>query len=347
MSERALWLLLLCAPSLYAQAVSATLVGTITDASGGVIANAKITIVETGTGVTYSRDSNASGNFTFPSLPPGRYNVTASIAGFKKEQRLGVEIVLDTTTRVDLQLQPGNVVETIEVTAAAAALQSDRANTGSSLAAAQVEELPLGVNRNFQGLLDLVPGTTPASFQNSQFYNAASTLQTESNGQMRQANSFQIEGVDDNGLTRNLQILIPPAEAIQTVDISTSNHDSELGFSSGAVTNVMLKSGTNNYHGSAYEFLQNSAMDARSFFNPSVGHLAYNYVGGTLGGPIRRNKIFFFVDYLRSMDHEANTNLITIPSVAFRSGDLSAVSTAIYNPFTGNPDGSNRTPFSQ
>ncbi len=267
------------------------------------------------------------------------------MAGFKKEERPAVEILLDTTTRVNLQLQPGALVETVEV-AAAPALQSDRANTGSSLAAAQVADLPLGVNRNFQGLLDLVPGTTPASFQNSQFYNAASTLQTESNGQMRQANSFQIEGVDDNGLTRNLQILIPPAEAIQTVDISTSNHDSELGFSSGAVTNVMLKSGTNHYHGSLYEFLQNSALDARSFFNPSVGHLAYNYVGATLGGPIKKNKLFFFFfDYLRSMDHEANTNLVTIPSMAFRSGDLSAAATAIYNPFTGNPDGSNRAPF--
>jgi hypothetical protein len=107
----------------------------------------------------------------------------------------------------------------------------------------------------------------------------------------------------------------------------------------------MLKSGTNHYHGSLYEFLQNSALDARSFFNPSVGHLAYNYVGATLGGPIKKNKLFFFVDYLRSMDHEANTNLVTIPSMAFRSGDLSAAATAIYNPFTGNPDGSNRAPF--
>jgi hypothetical protein len=203
----------------------------------------------------------------------------------------------------------------------------------------------MGVNRNYQSLLDLVPGTTPATFDHSQFYNASSSLQTESNGQMRQANTYQIEGVDNNERSRNLQVLVPPAEAIQTVDISTSNHDSELGFGGGAVTNVMLKSGTNAYHGSAYEFLQNSDMNARAFFNPSVGHLAYNYVGAAIGGPVKRNKIFFFLDYLRSMDHEANTNLETIPSMAFRSGDISAVTTTIYNPFTGNADGSNRTPF--
>jgi hypothetical protein len=127
------------------------------------------------------------------------------------------------------------------------------------------------VNRNYQSLLDLVPGTTPATFDHSQFYNAASSLQTESNGQMRQANNYQIEGVDNNERARNLQVLVPPAEAIQTVDISTSNHDSEPGFGGGALTNVMLKSGTNLYHGSAYEFLQNSDMNARAFFNRQSG----------------------------------------------------------------------------
>jgi hypothetical protein len=208
-----------------------------------------------------------------------------------------------------------------------------------------VEELPLGVNRNFQNLLNLAPGTTEAAFTNPQFFNASSSLQTEVNGQMRQGNNYQIEGIDNNERSRNLQILIPPAEAIQAVDISTSNHDSELGLSSGAVTNVILKSGSNNYHGAIYEFLQNSNLDARSFFNPSVGHLAYNYVGANLGGPIRKGKLFFFVDYLRSMDHEANTNLVTIPSTPFRSGDLSAATTVIYNPFSGNPDGTGREPF--
>ena len=149
-------------------------------------------------------------------------------------------------------------------------------------------------------------------------------------------NNFQIEGIDNNERTGLLQILITPAEAIQTVNISTTNHDPELGRATGAVTNVTIKSGTNLYHGSAYEFLQNSALDARAFFNPSVGHLAYNYFGGNVGGPIRHNKLFFFANYFRTEDHEANTNLMTIPSVLFRAGDLSGdPGHQVYDPATG------------
>ncbi len=128
-------------------------------------------------------------------------------------------------------------------------------------------------------------------------------------------NSYQIEGIDDNERTGLLQILVPPIEAIQTVDVSTSNFEAELGRASGANTNVILKSGTNDFHGAAYEFLRNSELNARNFFDASVGHLAYNYFGGNVGGPIKKNKIFFFGDYLKVNDHEANTNLGTIPPV--------------------------------
>ena len=163
---------------------------------------------------------------------------------------------------------------------------------------------------------------------------------------MREGNNYMIEGTDDNERTGLLQILIPPIESIQTVDVSLSNHDPELGRASGAVMNVILKSGSNQMHGAAYEFLQNSDFNARSFFNPSVGHLAYNYVGGNVSGAIRKNKLFFFADYLRVMDHEANTNLVTIPPDPWRTGDLSASATTIYDPATGNPlDGTGRAPF--
>jgi hypothetical protein len=182
--------------------------------------------------------------------------------------------------------------------------------------------------------------------QHSQFFNASSSLQTEVNGQPRQENNFMIEGTDDNERTGLLQIYIPPIEAIQTVDVSLTNHDPEMGRAAGAVVNVVLKSGTNQWHGAGYEFLQNSDFNARSFFNPSVGHLAYNYVGGNIGGPLRKNKLFLFADYLRVMDHEGNTNLVTIPPNPWRTGDLSSASTTIYDPATGNPlDGTGRTPF--
>ena len=344
-----LWKLLsitvVCAFSAYGQAVNGTLLGNITDSSGGSVANARITVLEVNTGNAHNSQTNESGNYTFPDLPPGRYTVTAEAAGFKREVQTGVDLTVNSSVRVDLRLQPGSISESVEVTASETPLQTDRVDVGRKLEAAVVSSLPLGVNRNFQSLLNLVPGTTPATFQHSQFFNAASSLQTEVNGQPRQGNSYQIEGIDDDERTGLLQIIIPPAEAIQMVDVSTSNFDAELGRAVGAVTNVILKSGSNAYHGGVYEFLQNSSFNARSFFNASVGHLAYNYVGGNFGGAFRRNKLFFFGDYLRTMDHEANANTVTIPTLASRHGDLSAAPSVIYDPATGNPDGTGRQPF--
>ena len=330
------------------QAVNATLLGTVTDSSGAAVANVKVTITETNTGISHASQTNDSGNYVFPDLPPGTYKVLAEQPGFKRESRAGIDLIVNSTERIDLVLQPGNVSETITVEAETPILQTERADTGRKLEAVLTENIPLGTNRNFQNLLNIVPGTTRATFQHSQFFNASSSLQTEVNGQLRQGNNYQIEGIDDNERTGLLQILIPPLEAIQTVDVSTSNFDAELGRASGAVTNVILKSGTNNYHGSAYEFARNNYFNARNFFDKSVGHLAYNYFGGNIGGPIKKNKLFFFADYLKVFDHEANPNTISIPTMAFRSGDLTAVknlpqckppalATAcnIYNPFSG------------
>ena len=327
------------------QAVNATLLGTVTDSSGAPVANAKVLLTETNTGIIHNSQTNESGNYVLPDLPPGTYSVTAELAGFKRASRVGIDVIVNTTQRVDLVLQPGNVSETVTVEAETAILQTERADTGRKLETVLTENLPLGTNRNYQNLLNIVPGTTRATFQHSQFFNASSSLQTEVNGQLRMGNNYQIEGIDDNERTGLLQILVPPLEAIQTVDVSTSNYDAELGRASGAVTNVILKSGTNSYHGAAYEFARNSYFNARNFFDPSVGHLAYNYFGGNIGGPIKKNKLFFFADYLKVYDHEANTNQISIPSMALRSGDLnsaSATPTTIYNPFSGNPNGRGR-----
>jgi hypothetical protein len=324
------------------QAVNATLLGTVTDSSGATVANAKVTITETNTGIGHTSQTNESGNYIFPDLPPGTYRVIAEQTGFKRESRAGIDLIVNSTERVDLVLQPGNMSETVTVEAETPILQTERADTGRKLETVLTENLPLGTNRNFQNLLNLVPGTTRAMFQHSQFFNASSSLQTEVNGQLREGNNYQIEGIDDNERTGLLQILIPPLEAIQTVDVSTSNYDAELGRASGAVTNVILKSGSNNFHGAAYEFFKSNYLNARNFFDKSVGHLAYNYFGGNIGGPIKKNKVFFFGDYLKIFDHEANTNTVNIPTMAIRTGDLSASTTAIYNPFSGNPDGTSR-----
>ena len=339
-------ILLLCTSGLLlAQAVTGTLLGTITDGTGASVPNAKITITEINTGTTRSTTTSESGTYTFPDLPSGTYSASAEQTGFKRITRSNVEVQINSSPRVDFTLQPGNVSESVEVTAAPPALQTDRADTGSFITSVQTENMPLGTGRNFQNLLNLVPGTTRAAFQHSNFFNAAGSLQTEVNGQMRQGNNYQIEGIDDNERTGLLQIIVPPIEAIQTVSVSTSNFDAELGRASGAVTNVQLKSGTNNVHGAAYEFLRNSEFNARNFFDPAVGHLTYNYFGGNVGGPIIKNKLFFFGDILRQTDHQANTNLVNIPSLGIRNGDLSKSATTIYDPATGNPDGTGRTPF--
>lgn len=296
-----------------AQAVSATLLGSVNDKTGASVANAQVTIQEIATGIIHDVRTNESGNYTFPNLSPGAYAVTAEAPGFKKETRASVDVIVNTATRVDLDLEPGSSTETVTVTDVPAMLQTDRADVSTKFEAQHVENMPLSVNRNFQGLLNLVPGTTPATFQHSQFFNAQSSLQTEVNGQPRMGNSYQIEGIDDDERTGLLQIMIPPADAIQTVDVSTNNFEAELGRAIGAVTNVSLKSGTNSFHGSAVEYLQNSAFNARSYFNSSVGHVAYNYFGGNIGGPILKDRLFFYGDYFHTADHEANSNILSIP----------------------------------
>ena len=329
----------------YSQAVNGTLLGTVTDSSGAVIPNAKVLINETNTNVSRSGNTNESGNYVFPDVPPGTYSVTIEQTGFKKERRSNIVVEVNTTARVDFSMQPGSISESVEVTGAPPPLQTDRADISTHIDVVQAANLPTGTNRNYQTLLNLVPGTTPASFQHSQFFNAASSLQTEVNGQMRMGNNYQIEGIDNNERTGLLQILVPPIEAIQTVDVSTNNFEAELGRASGAVTNVQLKSGNNQIHGAAYEFLRNNNLNARSFFTTAVGALHYNYFGGNVGGPIKKNKIFYFGDILRVSDHEANSNTLTIPTPTQISGNLSASTTTIYDPTTGNADGTGRLPF--
>jgi hypothetical protein len=349
-------LILLLAPLSLGQAVSATLLGNVTDNTGAAVPNAPVQILESATGIAHATVTNESGNFTFPDLTPGTYTVSVEAQGFKKETRANVDVVVNTTTRVDLDLQPGSVNESVVVTDAVPIMQTDRADVSANIESHTLAAMPVLVNQNFQSLLTLVPGVGPPVFQHSQFFNAASSIQTEVNGQPREGNSFQIEGIDDDERTGLLQIMIPPLQSIQTVDVSTSNYEAELGRAVGAVTNVIIKSGTNQFHGSASEYIQNSEFEARSYFNTGVGHLVYNYFGGGVGGPIIKDKLFFYGDYYRSPDHEANSNILTIPPPQWYtpnaagfidlSGPLQSNGKGqVYDPATGTASGSGRTPF--
>jgi len=344
------------APALLGQAVTGTLLGTVNDATGATVAGAKVTATETSTGAIHESSTNESGNYSFPNLQPGNYTVSAEAKGFKKLSRANIDLLSNTSTRVDLDLQTGNVSETVVVTTAPPLLQTDRADISTKIESEDVVQMPLSTNRNFQSLLNVVPGTAPAVFQHSQFFNAQGSLQTEVNGLPRQGNLYQIEGIDDDERTGLLQILIPPAESIQSVDISTNNFEAELGRATGAVTNVTLKSGSNAFHGSAFEFIQNNATNARSYFGGPLGHLSYNYFGGSIGGPIVKDKLFFFGDYLRSVDHESVSSTFTIPDARYftpngsgfvdLSGALVGTTGQIYDPATGDGTAAHpRTPF--
>jgi hypothetical protein len=357
-------LFLSCLPLSFAQAVNGTLVGTVTDSTGATIANAKVTAIEGATHVSHETASNDSGNFTLPDLQPGSYSITVVADGFKTVTQTNVDLLSNSTRRSDVTLQPGNVSETVTVTTAPPLLQTDRADISTKLETEQVVDMPLGTNRNFQSLLNLVPGAAPATFQHSQFFNSASSLQTEVNGLPRQGNLYQIEGIDDDERTGLLQIMIPPAEAISAVDISTNNFEAELGRATGGVTNVTLKSGTNKFHGSAFEFIQNNAVNARSYFSTQpLGHLSYNYFGGSVGGPIIKDKLFIFGDYLHTTDHEQIGSTFTVPDARYVTNaghtvgctdpagclDLSSVLNGtkgqIYDPTTGDGKNTHRTPF--
>ena len=333
------------AAALHGQAVNGTVVGSITDASGAVVPNAKVTATEVNTNLARTGTANESGNYSFANIPPGKYNVTVEQSGFRKATRENVDVTINSTVRVDLQLQPGQITEQITITAELPALQTDRTDTGRQMDSRQIAELPLTQNRNFQGLVNLVPGAARAQRNHSEFFNSNDSMQSRVNGQARLANNIQFEGVDNNHRTGLLTVYVPPAEAIQTVDVTTSNYEAELGRAGGAVMNVTLKSGTNDFHGSLYEFNKVSRLSARRTDLTAKPVTTYNYFGGTAGGAIVKNRTFYFGDYLGIRDRLGKGHRATLPTAAFRRGDLSASPTTIYDPSTGDASGANRQPF--
>jgi outer membrane receptor protein involved in Fe transport len=331
--------------TMMAQAVNGNMLGTITDQTKAAVPNATVTITEIKSGAVKTTKTNESGLFDFEALQPGTYSVSATVAGFKEAKVEAVNLVVNSTVRVDLSLAVGSTNETITVNAAPEQLKTDRADVAVDITSQQAEDLPLGTNRNVQGLVALAPGATKPRLVHSNFFNAQASLSTEVNGQSRLANNTEIEGVDDNERSGLLQVLIPPSEAIESVNVSTANYQAEFGRVGGAVTDIILKSGTNAVHGQVYEFNRISALAAKTKFQTTaLAPTVYNYTGGNIGGPILKNKLFLFGDYLHIADHQGQFNTTTVPTAAFRAGDLSA-GTNIYDPATGDATGKGRTQF--
>src|SRR5215471_15718523 len=326
----------------HGQSVTGTLLGTVTDSNKAVVAGATVTITEVHTTIKRSATTNEDGNYAFNNLAMGTYSIEVEHAGFKKILKSGVDVVVNSTTRTDLQLEPGTVSESVTVSAVETPLQTDRADISRIIDSKQVSNLPLGFNRNFQGLVFTVPGSTRPTRPHSQFFNSQDSMESKVNGNSRLSNNFQIEGIDDNEKTGLLQVLIPSADAIESVSVSTSNFDAELGRAGGAVSTVTLKSGTNAIHGSVFIFGNNDNLQAGEYFTGLKSPTHYRQFGATIGGPIKKNKIFYFGDYQYTTDELGIINRHTVPYKEWYTGDFRNAPTKIYDPATGNPDGTGR-----
>ena len=328
-----------------AQAVKGGLLGNVIDQGGLPLPGVVVTITEMNTNISYTAVTNESGYYVFSNLKDGTYRVVGELTGFKRIVREGVEVPVNATPRVDFKLEVGAIEESVNVIGTSPLLQTDRADTGRIIEAIHLQEVPLGFNRNFQGMMITVPGATRPARPHSEFFNAQDSLSSNVNGQSRLANNVQIEGVDDNHRTGLLTTLIPSAEAIETVNVTTTVYDAEFGRAGGAITNVTLRSGTNSLKGSVFAFGNNEKTTADGYFSHTNPPTDYLQTGFTLGGPIQKNRLFYFGDYQHTTDHAGRTQRATIPPAAFRTGDFSSAATRIYDPATGNPDGTGRTQF--
>jgi hypothetical protein len=343
-----------------AQVLYGSLTGNVTDPSSAAVPAVKVQLVNTETGVSRQTETDARGAYLFNNLQLGTYKVTVEAKGFQTSIVDGVRLNANEVRRVDVQVRIAQSTETVEVLANVAALQTDKSDVHSEISAQQVVELPYngGEGKNFQSLLYLVPGAgIPAAREaNSEAGNPQRAQTLFMNGVSSTGNSTKLDGatVAYPWLPVNIAY-VPPSEAIETVNITTNSFDAEQGAAGGAAVNVSIKSGTNQVHGVAFERNQNNDMTAVNYFSHTspLNKNVFNQYGFAFGGPIwipklvhGKNKLFFFVDFqgTKRRQYAASTNL-TLPTAAMRTGDMSATGVTIYDPLTGNPDGTGRTPF--
>jgi outer membrane receptor protein involved in Fe transport len=333
-----------------AQVLYGSAVGLIEDPSGSVIPNAKVVLTNKGTGQQYETTADSSGQYSIVNVLPGVYDLRVTAEGFKTQTRVDLTITANTVTRTNMRLEVGSLTEQVTVSADVAVLQTDKSETRVELNARQVSTLPLPGYRNYQSLINLVPGATPAVFQNSVTDTPGRSLSTNINGTNRNNNITRIDGAASVNLWLPHHAgYVMPAEMIETVNITTTAGDAEQGFAGGAAITVITKSGTNDFRGSAFEFHDNQRLRARNFFlGPTQQKPVsiYNNFGGTLGGPIKRNKLFFFYSYDNTKQRQGAFGIYSVPTAPLRAGDFSGVSTIIYDPSTGDPNtGAGRQPF--
>ena len=335
-----------------AQQLYGSVVGTVTDAQGGIIPGATVTVRNEKTGLELSGVTDATGSYTVRNVAGGTYTLTASLQGFKEFVQTGVPVTAGAIVRINPTLEIGALTESVTVTTDAALLQTDQADVSVDLRPEDVVNLPLNQYRNYQTLLNLVPGATPPVFQNAQTDTPGRALSTNINGTNRNNNVTRIDGAASiNVWLPHHAGYIAPVETIENVNISTNSFDAATGMTGGAATAVVTKSGTNNLSGSAFYFRQQDELNARrGYFDPEKLDASVAIMGGTLGGPIRRNKLFYFASWERNDERNSRFNEYTVPTARMRAGDFSEVLALdpdfrIYDPLTGNPNGTGRSFF--
>ena len=319
----------------HAQLDRGTVTGSVRDAKGSVVAHASVTVRNLDTGVTAKVETNDDGTYQVLALNPGNYSVEATAAGFGVAKNSSVEIHVKSRAEVDFTLQVGSVTEFVEVVDSAVALQTQSADVGTTIGTTQINDLPLNARR-YADLALLSPGI----FKNPSVANAAAD-RFSSNGNSETQNYFALDGVDNNSGSTNLQEgsvqnVQPPPDAIQEFRVQTRTYSTEFGTSAGAVINASLKSGTNKYHGSAWEYARNSVFDSNTYLNRqknlAKGNFSQNQFGGTIGGPIFKDRTFFFADYQGLRSAQRVTKSSVVPSAAMKTGDFSSdrLSTTLY-----------------
>lgn len=332
-----------------AQLSSASVSGTVTDSTGAVIPDAKVTIRQTATNMVRTTSTNSAGSYVFVNLNPGSYAIEVTKTGFSTVFLNAVTISVDQTARFDFSLKVGTEVQTVSVSTAAAQIETTTSNIGTVIGSTDVNALPLN-GRNFTSLLTLTPGTTGVN--TTQNKNGLDTITVGATqfpsvaGQWNRSNLFLMDGIMDNMIQFSEYAVQPIVDAIQEFKMQSHNDQSQFGGVMGGVVNIVTKSGTNQFHGNAWEYIRNDVFDAQDRFS-GKGGLRQNVFGGTISGPVvlprysGRNKTFFFGAYEGSIIHKLGGNTYTVPTPEQLKGDFSnllASGITLYDPFSTRPD---------
>jgi hypothetical protein len=332
----------------YAQTLDATIRGRLEERSGSLIANAVVRVINEETQDTRLTVSGADGEYTLPALPPGSYRIEAEYPGFRKYVHMGVRLLVGQNLRMNILMEAGGPADEVIVTATPGLIEPDAVNLGSVIENRQIVDYPLD-GRNFLQLSLLLPGTAPSAPGSPGSVRGEFTVNVS--GAREDSNNFILDGAFNNDPKLNSFAINPPVDGIREFEILTSTYDASFGRSGGAQVNMALKSGTNRFHGTAYEFLRNAALDARNFFDSTeYGPARYqrNQFGFSLGGPLRRDRTFFFLDYEGRRVREGITQVTTVPTRLEREGNFSeSLLPQPTSPYTGLPFDEDRIPPGQ